>query len=237
MKEYFEKLYSGTAKDFADEMAKVLSDEGKAFVVTANPETLMIAEDNPAFKKALLNDRTRIVPDGIGLVKAASFYGMNIPERVTGVELSQFLLNECGRMGKSVYLYGAKPEVLELLCEKLKKEHNVNIVGSQNGYGNNDEEVFADIMEKKPDLVLVALGIPRQELLIDKYFDAAEKGIFIGVGGSFDVLSGSKKRAPAIFVKLNLEWLYRITKEPKRLKRFYDSNVKFISKIRKEIKK
>ena len=95
------------------------------------------------------------------------------------------------------------------------------------------DKVFLDIVSKKPDIVLVALGIPLQEKLIYKYLDKFEKGIFVGVGGSFDVISGHKKRAPKVFIKLNLEWLYRIMKEPSRLKRFYDSNVKFIFKVRK----
>ena len=90
-----------------------------------------------------------------------------------------------------------------------------------------------DIVKKKPDICMVALGIPYQEKLISKYFDKVNKGIYIGVGGSFDVMSGTKKRAPKIFIKLNLEWLYRIMTEPKRLKRFWNSNVKFMFKIKK----
>ena len=88
-------------------------------------------------------------------------------------------------------------------------------------------------LKQKPDIILVAWGIPAQEKLIYKHLDKFDKGIFVGVGGSFDVISGHKKRAPKIFIKLNLEWLYRIIKEPKRLKRFYDSNVKFLFKVRR----
>ena len=84
----------------------------------------------------------------------------------------------------------------------------------------------------KPDICLIAMGIPMQEKLINKYFKNAKKGIYIGVGGSFDVLSGIKKRAPKLFIKLNLEWLYRIIKEPRRLKRFWNNNIKFLFKIR-----
>ena len=90
------------------------------------------------------------------------------------------------------------------------------------------------IVKLNPDICLVALGIPKQELLISKYIENAKKGIYIGVGGSFDVLSGVKKRAPKIFIKLNLEWLYRIIKEPKRIKRFWNNNVKFLIKVRRE---
>ena len=90
------------------------------------------------------------------------------------------------------------------------------------------------IKTTKPDIVLIALGIPLQEKLINKHINDFKKGIFIGVGGSFDVLSGSKKRAPKLFIKLNLEWLYRILREPKRISRFLKYNIKFIFKIIKE---
>ena len=99
------------------------------------------------------------------------------------------------------------------------------------------DAVFDEIAAIQPDLVLVALGIPVQELLIGKHYDKFQKGVFIGVGGAFDVLSGMKKRAPAIFIRYNLEWLYRIVTEPKRIKRFYRSNIKFILKVKAMRKK
>ena len=95
------------------------------------------------------------------------------------------------------------------------------------------DKVFREISKLNPDIILVALGIPIQEKLIYKHLNEFNKGIFVGVGGSFDVISGHKKRAPKIFVKLNLEWLYRIICEPKRIKRFYNNNVKFLLKVRK----
>lgn len=234
MKEYFAKLYTGSAENFARETAEAMLGGKKSFVVTANPETLMLAEENEQFKAALLKESTRIIADGIGVVKGAAYLDMPVTERIAGVELSWKLLKKAGENGLSVYLYGAKQEVLDALVQRLEAEcAGIKIAGAHNGYGGEDDKIFEDILAKKPDLVLIALGIPRQELLIDKYFDRAEKGIFIGVGGSFDVLSGTKKRAPAFFVKFNLEWLYRICKEPARFKRFYSSNVKFISKIKK----
>ena len=87
------------------------------------------------------------------------------------------------------------------------------------------------------DLVLVALGVPAQEKLIARHLERFSKGVFIGVGGSFDVLSGSKRRAPAVFVKTNTEWLYRILREPSRLGRFYRNNIKFLGQIRREAKR
>ena len=96
--------------------------------------------------------------------------------------------------------------------------------------------LFKRIKNISPDIVLVALGVPKQELLIAKHYDNFSKGIFVGVGGTFDVISGTKKRAPKIIQKLNIEWLYRIIGNKERIKRFYDSNVKFIFKLRKLVK-
>lgn len=233
MKEYFEKIYKDGFTSFMKEIEDKVSQNEKTFVITANPETLMIGEEMPEFDAILKSEDTLIAPDGIGVVKAAGILGYPVKERVTGVEIVQRLLEILNAQGKSLYLLGAKEEVLEKFVEKIEKEYpNVRLVGHQNGYITDKDAVFQKIVELQPDAVLVALGIPAQELLIAKYYSQFEKGIFIGVGGSFDVLSGTKKRAPKIFIKLNLEWLYRITSEPKRIKRFYRSNVKFIAKVK-----
>lgn len=232
MKKYFDKTYQGGFQKYMDELKESLQEEGKRFVVTANPETFMIAESNAGLKKILEDDKVEIVPDGIGVVKAGKFLGYPILERVPGVEICQGLLEFANEMGKSIYLFGAKPEVIETLVAKIQSEYpNVILVGYTDGYVKEKEEVFDVIVEKKPDILLVALGIPQQELLIYKNYERFEKGIMLGVGGSFDVLSGTKQRAPEFFVKHNLEWLYRIVKEPKRMKRFVVSNVKFIFKV------
>ena len=114
------------------------------------------------------------------------------------------------------------------------KYPNIKLVGSTNGYVQDKDTVFEYIKSVKPDIVLLGLGIPLQEKLINKHINSFNKGIFVGVGGSFDVLSGDKLRAPKIFIKLNLEWLYRIIKEPKRITRFLKYNVKYVFKIIKE---
>lgn len=234
MEKYFEKLYKQDFNSFIKELETNVKENEKKFVITANPETLMIGTENPIFDMILKSDDTVIVPDGIGVVKAANMLGIPLKERITGVEVVQELFRILNQEGKSIYLLGAKREVIEALVEKVNADYpNMKVAGYQDGYVKDKDAVFEEIVALKPDAVLVALGIPAQEILIHKYYDRFDKGIFIGVGGSFDVLSGTKKRAPEIFIKLNLEWLYRITKEPKRFKRFYDSNIKFIGKIRK----
>lgn len=237
MREYFEKVYSGTEQSFHDVVRENIKNEKKMFIVTANPETLMIAEENEDFKKCLLDDNTIIVPDGIGVIKGMKMLKFQTNGTITGVELAKKVLEFANDEKKSIYLFGAKKEVIDGMRNLLGNSYpNIEILGMQDGYVGDKQKVFEDIIDKKPDIVLVALGIPHQELLIYNNLDRFEKGIFIGVGGTFDVLSGMKKRAPKIFIKTHTEWLYRITTEPKRLKRFFKSNVRYIMKVKRERK-
>ena len=234
MKEYFDKLYKGTLEGFSNILLDKLKKNEKAFVVTANPETLMIGEKNSEFREILLSEHTTITADGIGVVKGAQMLGYSIKERVTGVDIVKKLFCNADKEKKSLYLFGAKPEVVRKLAEKITEEYReIRLLGYTDGYVQDKDKEFSKIVELKPDIVLVALGIPAQELLIAKYYEKFEKGIFVGIGGAFDVLSGMKKRAPKFFVQHNLEWLYRICSEPKRFKRFYQSNIRYISTIKK----
>lgn len=172
------------------------------------------------------------------VVKAANYIGITeINERITGVDISYKLLELANKYSKSIYLLGASKDVIELTVKNINKEYpKVNILGYSDGYVDNKDDIFKRIKNISPDIVLVALGVPKQELLIAKHYDNFSKGIFVGVGGTFDVISGTKKRAPQIIQKLNIEWLYRIIGNKERIKRFYDSNVKFIFKLRKLVK-
>ena len=239
MKKYFEQLYNKSSNDFCKEIEKKLKKNEKTFIVTANPETFMKAKNDDELHNMLTDKDVVKVPDGIAIVKVANWLGYKIKERITGVDIAVKLLEFGNEQKKSIYLFGAKEEVIVALREKLSIDYpNLEIIGSQNGYVKDKDKAFKEIIKKKPDIVLVALGIPAQEKLIYKYLDKFDKGIFVGVGGSFDVISGSKKRAPKLFIKLNLEWLYRIACEPNRIKRFFDSNVKFIFKaLKKENRK
>ena len=221
-----------TMEQAAEMGGKMLQEDCFHYVVTPNPEFILAAEKDESFRK-VINAADLVIPDGIGVVKGANMLGIPLNERITGVETVQGLFDLLNAKKRSLYLFGAKKEVLELLKEKLAADYpDICLVGSCDGYAADKDAVFDEIAALQPDVVLVAMGIPMQEKLIAKHYHRFTKGIFIGVGGSFDVLSGSKKRAPAIFCKLNLEWLYRIACEPARFKRFYDSNVKFIFKIK-----
>jgi N-acetylglucosaminyldiphosphoundecaprenol N-acetyl-beta-D-mannosaminyltransferase len=136
---------------------------------------------------------------------------------------------------KKVFFLGAKQEVIDALLQVVREKYpNLEVAGAVNGYVPDKDAVFEDIKALQPDIVLVALGIPAQERLIYKHLSAFSKGIFVGVGGSFDVLSGTKERAPKFFINHNLEWLYRLLKEPSRIKRFYNNNIKFLFSVKKK---
>ena len=234
MRKLFDKLYNKDEDSFYEILEKNLKNNKRMFIVTSNPETFMISENDNKMQELLLDKNTILVPDGIGIVKAARMINYDVKERITGIDIANKLIELGNSLNKKIYFFGAKPEVIESLNNLISEKYpNLKIVGSKDGYVKDKDKVFDEIAELEPDIILVAMGIPLQEKLIYKHLNKFKKGIFVGVGGSFDVISGHKKRAPKIFIKLNLEWLYRILKEPSRIKRFYDSNVKFLFKVRK----
>ena len=233
MIEFLQKTYKGSKIDLINHLKETLDNETKCHIVTANPEILMYGKREQVYGELLLNDETIIVPDGIGVVKAIEQMGMPIIERIPGVELSESLLELANQTQLTVYFYGSKKDVLESLNRKFKEKYkNLQIVGMRDGYTQDETAVFEDIKNCRPDIIFVALGVPAQEYAIRRHLDDMEKGVFIGVGGALDVLSGSKKRAPEFFIKHNLEWFYRIFREPKRLKRFFNNNIKFYFQLK-----
>lgn len=235
MKDIINKIYKGTNKEFLNILDKRIDNNEKTFVITANPETLTYSESDEEINKMLNDKNNLIIPDGIAIVKAANMLGIDIKERITGFDVCEHLLLYASNNKKKVYLFGSKQNVIDGMKEVISTKYKgIKLVGAENGYVEDKDKVFESIIKLEPDIVMVALGIPNQEKLIYKHLNKFKKGIFIGVGGSFDVISGTKKRAPKLFIKLNLEWLYRIVTEPKRLKRFYNNNIKFMLRIRKE---
>lgn len=207
-----------------DKLLKIIhnrvKENKKTYIVTANAEITIYAKENKEYHD-IINKATYIVPDGIGIVKGAKLLNYHIPERIPGIELMEDLLDIASRNNQSVYFYGAKENVLNTMVKNIKNIYpKLNIVGYNHGYDNDrDNKITNQILELKPDYIFVAKGYPHQDIWIDKIIDKVEKGCFMGVGGSFDVLSGFTKRAPELWIKLNLEWLYRIVSDPKRWKR------------------
>lgn len=232
---YFDKIYKKNKTEFYNELEEKLTNDKKQFIITANPETIMYSEKNDELRNAVMDKDTLVVADGIGIVKGAKKLNYNINQTIPGIDIAVKLMELGSTYNKKIFLFGAKKEIIEKMKEVIKnKYNNLEIIGAVDGYVENKDKIFEDIKKCEPDIILVALGIPQQECLIYKHLNEFNKGIFVGVGGSFDVISGDKKRAPKIFIKLKLEWLYRILKEPKRLKRFFNSNIRYLLKIEEE---
>lgn len=210
-----------TFKQFQNEFINRINNHLSTFVVTANPEIVMAANENPEFMKILQRDTDYITPDGIGIIKASRMIKEPMPERVTGYDLFTWLMRVADERELRVYLIGAKPAVIHAVQEKIGREYsNLKLVGAENGYFTEDLELVARrIQRTQPDLVFAALGFPKQEQLLAILRRNALPALMMGVGGSFDVFSGEVKRAPELFQKAHLEWFYRLVTNPSRFKR------------------
>lgn len=209
-----------TKETFLAELMERIHHNKKTFVVTANPEIVMYAKKDSAYME-LIHEADYVVADGIGIIKGSKILGTPIVERVAGYDLMLELLNQANEQGSRVYLLGAKEEVLQQTVKRVRELYPaIDLVGAKNGYFDfSDASVIDEVQQTKPDMVFVAIGFPRQEQWIHEYMKTASKGLLMGVGGSFDVLSGKSKRSPQLFIRLNVEWLYRLIKEPTRFKR------------------
>lgn len=209
-----------TKRSFLEEkLYPHLLKEEKSFVVTANPEIVMATRKNEAYRQAVCS-ADYIVPDGIGIVMAAKRQKTPLYERIAGYDLMIDLLTFANKNHLSCFLLGATDSVNEKAANEINRKYpNVKIAGQHHGYFTDDDEIFHLVKQAKPDLIFVALGYPKQELWIKQYLPLFDKGLFIGVGGSLDVLAGDVKRAPELWITLNLEWLYRTIKQPSRIGR------------------
>ncbi|PVE71646.1 WecB/TagA/CpsF family glycosyltransferase [Priestia megaterium] len=209
--------------DTYDELAvKLLQDIDKgrkSFIVAINPEKIMKAQEDRELK-SLLNQATYQIPDGIGVILASKLKKGRIRERVTGIDMMLKLCKEATNNGKRIFLYGAKPGIADEAKAKLEEMFpGILIVGTLNGYEKNEEVIERTINDSGAEIVFVALGSPAQEHWIIAHKEKLNPSVYQGVGGSFDVISGRLNRAPAVFQKFGLEWLYRLLKEPWRWKR------------------
>ncbi|MBO0588975.1 WecB/TagA/CpsF family glycosyltransferase [Sporosarcina sp. E16_8] len=199
-----------------------IEDKKKSLVVAINPEKLMKAKEDPKLK-ALLNRAEFQIPDGIGVIIASKLKKGSISSRITGIDMMDRIVREAARTGHAVFLYGAKPGVADKAAQQLKQTYpDLIVAGTQDGYESDTSKVIDTINKAKPDILFVAMGSPKQEQWIEQHRDNLYPTLYQGVGGSFDVLAGNVKRAPAAFQRMGAEWLYRLLKEPSRLKRQMD---------------
>lgn len=200
-----------------DEIIDYVSDK-KGILVAINAEKILHATDQT---RDIIN-RNIGYSDGIGAVMALKKHGCKDAVKIPGCELWLKIVEKLYKEGKKFYLVGSKQEVIEETVEKLQKEfEGVQIVGYRNGYIKTDEEkqaLIADIVDKKPDVVFVAMGSPKQELLMEEMLQR-HAAVYQGLGGSFDVYTGHVERAPKWWVDHNLEFAYRLVKQPSRIKR------------------
>ena len=216
---------------FDDAVDYIVKSHGQ--VVTINPEMIECASNNNKLKN-IINNAEMVVPDGIGVQLGLKILGHNV-ERIAGIDLGKALVKRACYLNKSVALIGAKPEIIENAVNNLKNEFpDLNIVYYHDGYFEDNEKIANELKEINPDFVFAALGSPKQEFFINDLKSILPDAVMIGLGGSFDVWSGKVKRAPVIYQKLGIEWLYRTLSEPKRFKRIFPTLPLFVLKVLKE---
>lgn len=206
-----------------------------AQVITLNAEIAYAASNDENLRK-VINEAALVTPDGIGIVWAARRKGCHLKERVTGIDMVYNLCYLASHKGYKIFMLGAAPGVADEAGKKLQEMYpGLIICGSRDGYFKEEEigEVIRQVREAAPDILMVALGAPKQEFFINRYLKELGVPLCLGVGGSFDVIAGIKKRAPSFMIKLNLEWLYRLLSEPSRFKRQL-ALPKFVVKVLKE---
>ena len=187
-------------------------------VVTADSSGFAMAEEDRELR-AIYEAADLVTPDSQGVVWALGKAGHKHVTRVSGVDLFDQICRLSANKGYRLFFLGAAPGVAEMTAEKIRLRHpGCNIVGTRNGYfpADDDEVVAAEVANQTPDVLFVAMGIPRQEKFIFKTMGIVRAKVSIGVGGSFDVFSGKAKRAPVVVQRLKLEWLWRLVLNPSK---------------------
>lgn len=198
---------------------ELLQSEGAHYVVTPNPEIVEACRADASAMEAV-NGADLVLPDGIGIIYGAKMLKTPLKERVPGIEFGTSMIEFCSRNNKSVYFLGAKPGVAEQAAENLKKRFDGLIVaGTHDGYFKDDAEAASWIRESGADMALICLGAPKQEFFMAKYGAQTGARLMLGLGGSLDVFAGVAQRAPDFYVNHNLEWFYRLIKNPSRFGR------------------
>lgn len=192
-----------------------------AYVVTPNAEMLVSARRNPALCEAV-NGAALSLPDGIGVLLVSRILGTPISDRVTGIDFAAALMDEMAKKRMRVYLLGAREGVGRAAEQRLCARYPaLVIVGVSNGYADllDEERLISRINASGADLLLVCLGSPKQELWMQRNAPRLQVGLMAGLGGTLDVFAGHVRRAPALWRKSGLEWLYRLIRQPWRIGR------------------
>ena len=230
MKRNIVKLQGLPVDTFAFDDALDFALKSSGQIITINPEMIMYAQKHTDFAK-IIEDADLIIPDSIGIEIGLKILRCKV-HRIAGIEFAKELVRNFTKKNKTIALLGAKPEVIQKTVENLRIEFpDIKIVFIKDGYFEDEQKVLNEITALKPDLLLTALGSPKQEIFNKQIKTVLPQTLSIGVGGSFDVWSGIVKRAPFIWQKLGLEWLYRTIKEPERCKRIFPALPLFIMSV------
>ena len=209
----------------------------KTYIVTPNPEIVWAARRDAALREAI-NGAGIVLPDGIGIIIGARILGTPLRGgRIPGIDFITELFRSMADTGGSVYLLGAKPGVADEAGARLSDNYpGLVIAGSEDGYFTDDGPVIERINASAPDLLLVCMGAPKQELWMAKNIGLLDTGLCVGLGGSLDIFAGKAKRAPALMRKLGLEWLYRLIREPRRILRMMSLPLFILAVVWKRIR-
>lgn len=218
-------LQEGT--EFIDTAVK---NKAKIYVVTPNAEIVYLCTKDEAAKNAISNAHL-VVCDGVGVLVASKILKTPIKQKVAGFELGLSVMDLSARCGYKVYLLGGKPDIVQTAAEKLQaKFTGLIICGVNDGYFTDEDEIINNINEANPDILLVCLGAPKQELFMQRNQQRLNCTVQMGLGGSLDGYAGRVNRAPQIFINLGLEWFYRLLQQPSRFWRML-ALPKFLIKV------
>lgn len=206
-----------TATDAADAIFRAAQKRESAYTVfTPNALISTFCYDDASLRD-VMNSASLVLADGTGVIGAAKRQGTPLPERVTGIDTAEAVMSRLAAVDGSVYLVGGERGIADsaalALCERYK---GLRVLGVSDGFFDDEEALVRKIAALSPDLLLVGMGFPKQELFISRNKEKLSVGAAMGVGGALDVWAGKVRRAPSFFVKLRLEWLWRMLRQPKR---------------------
>ena len=224
-----------TMAQAVERVAELIAEKKSSLVATANAEMLLRATHDDELK-TILNAAKLVVADGAGTVWAAHHLGKRMPERVAGADLVQELMKISPAKGWKFFLFGAAPGIADKVKSKAEKIYpGIKIVGTRNGYftATDEPEIISQIKSSRADILLAALGVPKQEKWLAAHMDELNVPVSIGVGGTFDVMAGTVKRAPLWMQRARLEWLFRAMLQPSRAGRLI-ALPKFVWQVHKQ---
>lgn len=222
------KIFNGTK----EELINLVVEKDKVNIISGNPQILYEGLENEDLFKDFTAKHSVIIPDGVGTLVACKVKGKRVKEKIAGIEVMDEVIKYCHKNNKGIYLIGSKSEIVSAAKNNLEKKYvGLNILGVHDGYFDIDncKDLVKDLKNTEPYAVFVAMGCPRQEEFIRKYFSEINCSIIMGVGGSFDIVAEKLERAPQWMINIGCEWVYRVVKEPFRIKRL-GSIPKFIVK-------